>query len=552
MKSSVNAKTGMQSIERAETKPAVHSKLLKLLIALLLVLAWNVSSPGQAQKADAADKKVYEVTWATEDLATPMNWVQSRYFNNPQYKETRFENYGGTTPIPPGGVRETSFYMVYKEDGLYMFMQSNEEESDADGKLKPSSLEFYVQTGEGDLPYHQVIVPTDGENLEYYEWQTEYRHNRPFQGNIRVYSAQIPSGWGTVVVIPWEAVYDSIPLNGENWGFNMIRWFPTVSPTWGGNVHQPGRFNQLHFQPPTAEQRMEIQKHVLTEAWDSFQAKSAELGGYWLTNAATREPAFYSRYVLPLIVDGTANGAWMNRLESLNAAQLDKLYGHVDEWMELRYDVDDRRRQYVKRLLLGQEVMSAGAPGKPVLSGDNGHDTGLLDGNFNIRMDMWWGNNGTVYKLYENDALIDTRVLADHSPNAQSTVTAVTYKPNGVYRYYAELVNDAGTTRSDVLTVNVTQAAPGKPVLSHNNWDGDGSFAITMNMWWGVNGAEYRLYENGVLIDTQALTQATPQAQSAVTTIAQKPAGTYEYIAELVNYAGAVSSAKITVAVTRP
>jgi hypothetical protein len=90
--------------------------------------------------------------------------------------------------------------------------------------------------------------------------------------------------------------------------------------------------------------------------------------------------------------------------------------------------------------------------------------------------------------------------------------------------------------------VTVTGATPGKPVIAHNNWDGDGSYQVSMNLWWGTNGTEYRLYENGVLIDTRTLTDRTPAAQSAVTNIAGRGPGTYEYRAELTNEAGAASS----------
>ncbi|MGP3783892.1 hypothetical protein [Paenibacillus sp. 1A_MP2] len=70
-----------------------------------------------------------------------------------------------------------------------------------------------------------------------------------------------------------------------------------------------------------------------------------------------------------------------------------------------------------------------------------------------------------------------------------------------------------------------------------------------MNLWWGTNATEYRLYENDKLIDTQALHAVTPNAQSAVTSVSGRTSGTYTYRAELLNAAGVTSTDKITVKV---
>ncbi|WP_371327963.1 DUF5689 domain-containing protein [Paenibacillus amylolyticus] len=192
-----------------------------------------------------------------------------------------------------------------------------------------------------------------------------------------------------------------------------------------------------------------------------------------------------------------------------------------------------------------------GAPGKPVLSSDNGYTTGLFEGSYNVSMNLWWGENGSTYKLYENGVLIDTQKLTAASPSAQYSKTAITGKANGTYTYVAELTNDKGTTRSDELTVQVTNAAPGKANLSQNNWDGDGNYNVSMNLWWGTNATEYRLYENDVLIDTQALKAATPASQSATTELSGRANGTYTYRAELINAAGVTSTETITVQVTK-
>lgn len=196
-------------------------------------------------------------------------------------------------------------------------------------------------------------------------------------------------------------------------------------------------------------------------------------------------------------------------------------------------------------------IPSAGAPGKPVLSSNNGHTNGLLEGSYTVTMNLWWGENATSYKLYEDGVLIDSQTLTSASPQAQSAKTMITGKANGTYTYVAELTNSSGSTRSEVLTVQVANAAPGKAVLSQDNWDGDGSYKVTMNLWWGTNATEYRLYENDVLIDTQALKAATPSAQSAATDLSGRANGTYTYRAELVNSAGVTSTETITVQVTK-
>jgi hypothetical protein len=195
--------------------------------------------------------------------------------------------------------------------------------------------------------------------------------------------------------------------------------------------------------------------------------------------------------------------------------------------------------------------LAGGVPGKPVLSDNNGHD-GLKDGSYTVTMNLWWGNNGTEFKLYENGVPVDTRMLTDNSPSAQTVKADISGKANGTYTYTCELTNAFGTTACDPLVVTVTDAAPGKPAVSHDNWDGDGNYKVTMNMWWGTNGSEYRLYENGELIDSQTLIVATPGAQKATTGISGRATGIYEYRAVLVNAAGETSSETITITVKEP
>ncbi|MNZ95746.1 hypothetical protein D3C78_1149130 [compost metagenome] len=195
------------------------------------------------------------------------------------------------------------------------------------------------------------------------------------------------------------------------------------------------------------------------------------------------------------------------------------------------------------------EPVVEGVPGKPVLSDNNGHDNGLKDGQYTVTMNMWYGNNGTTFKLYENGTLISTQSLNNASPAAQRATVDISGKVNGTYTYTCELLNAKGKSECDPLVVVVDAASPGRAALSSDNWDGDGNYSITMNMWRGTSAAEYHLYENDKLVDTQALPPAGGAAQSAVTVISDKPSGSYTYRCELINDAGTTPSDSITVVV---
>ncbi len=191
------------------------------------------------------------------------------------------------------------------------------------------------------------------------------------------------------------------------------------------------------------------------------------------------------------------------------------------------------------------------APGKGVLSSNDGWDTGLKDGTFQVTMDLWWGENGQLFKLYRDGELVAKVPLTMMTPAAQRAVVDIAGLPNGTYVFTGELVNSKGTTATQPLTVKVTDASPGKPVLSAPNKDGDGSYTVTADLWWGTNATSYRFLENGAEVGSGTLTAGSPAAQHATLPVSGKAKGTYTYTVEFTNAAGTTVSAPLKVTVSK-
>ena len=191
------------------------------------------------------------------------------------------------------------------------------------------------------------------------------------------------------------------------------------------------------------------------------------------------------------------------------------------------------------------------APAKGVLSSNDGWDTGLKDGTFQVTMNLWWGENGSLFKLYRDGELVAKVPLTMMTPGAQRAVVDIADLPNGTYVFTGELLNSKGTTATQPLTVKVTDAAPAKPVLSADNKDGDGKYVVTADLWWGTNATSYRFLENGAEVASGPLTAASPDAQRATLPITGKAKGTYTYTVEFINAAGTTVSAPLKVTVSK-
>jgi hypothetical protein len=175
---------------------------------------------------------------------------------------------------------------------------------------------------------------------------------------------------------------------------------------------------------------------------------------------------------------------------------------------------------------------------------------------YGVVFNNWWGQSATHIELFENGRLVGMQDLTDVTPNPQTAQFNFENKANGTYTYVLVSSNSAGTSTSAPLTVRVTAAAaadsapaatekPAVPQLSQTAWDGESSYYIMWNMWWGPNATSWVMRENGKIVASGNLEDHTPNAQSGRTGFV-RPNGTYEYKVELQNRFGVTESNPLT------
>ncbi|MEJ5187799.1 glycosyl hydrolase family 18 protein [Treponema sp. J25] len=163
------------------------------------------------------------------------------------------------------------------------------------------------------------------------------------------------------------------------------------------------------------------------------------------------------------------------------------------------FDPSGNRSTASPTLTVTTEADSTGTPDNP--PAENGPATGVPgtpfleqtkwngEATFSLRMNMWWGNNGTKLEILENGVVVVTKTLVDNSPNPQSAIIEFTNKPNGTYRYKARLSNRFGASESSEITYTVTQGTGGSTGGSTGSGDSGSTGGTTGGSTGGSTGS---------------------------------------------------------------
>lgn len=172
-----------------------------------------------------------------------------------------------------------------------------------------------------------------------------HRGFRPLADYLKYEVARVPEGFGVYVSIPWEALYDQLPGDGEEWVLGVIINSRSGAFTWGsGQVHDLATFGRLVFEGFGA-QRQEKRRRLVIRAWGRFLARAACHETQW-RDEFHGDPEFARRVLAPEIARLQAAGQPVPG--TLDAATVSRLFEEaVPDWMEFDYRVAELRTDWL-------------------------------------------------------------------------------------------------------------------------------------------------------------------------------------------------------------
>lgn len=293
----------------------------------------------------------------------------------------------GKSDAKPTGVRVNA-----NADGFTLLVFCAEPEAEkafaTTNALPLPRLEIFITPSDNDneavATYWQFYA--DGEALTQYDWPVADRHWRYLLPYVRHEVRSVKGGYVFRLDVPWECVFDRLPLTNRPetfWRLQVVRWV-NGGVTWGGEVHQPSGSGYIRMPAFTAAQRTAIRRTVLEKAWIAFRrrivtlpyslnapglapnkrapyvrtepyvaAERAKEGPRTYVNWA-EDPAFAPTYA-KLVADCNALAPGLAALESMGEEEQTRFYRTASEKLfNFRYDVEAAYAAQVGRTLFAE------------------------------------------------------------------------------------------------------------------------------------------------------------------------------------------------------
>ncbi|MGB2822919.1 MAG: hypothetical protein WBF17_18190 [Phycisphaerae bacterium] len=323
-----------------------------------------------AELVAAKPRNVYRCRFLADPPLGAAGWALSTLLDDPKYREARFGPYSkahaeglvtdvsGQRGAQQGGEgdddRPTAFYMAYNARGWHMFVLSREPDIQAIGDRgdRAGTLEMAFSPGFEGACYYQWIANLAENDFHLYDWDSPHRNFRSLKGSLRCETIPLPGAFGTYVFIPWMSLYDKLPMDGGKWPFSVIRWKKGGGVTWGGKVHEIGRWGLVEWDKPTPQQKLAIQTAIVKRAWGAYRKARAARQRLW-QDPEVGDPAFYKAALAPAIQRLDKYGEPLDKADKLTAEQVARLVTEaVPDWMEFDYAVAELRAEYLRKQLM--------------------------------------------------------------------------------------------------------------------------------------------------------------------------------------------------------
>lgn len=343
--------------------------------ALMISLGQDGCAQSLIALADTLYKretKVYTCRYVENAPLGAGGWFHSALLGDRNAREGRFDEYNrqsaamlfaditaGRDAAAGGDARKdyyagnTGFYMVYDSRGWHIFFLLGESELE-DRMLNNKalgSLEVFFTPGPKGETYYQWMTRLPSGKTDVFDWNSPHRQYRLLGDFLKTETVTADNRIGSYAFIPWEALYDKLPLDGKPWRFSVIRWSPAGGFTWGGRVHETGAWGRIDWQKPTAGQALEIRKRIVCRAWANYNGSKQALTTFG-TDPEIGDREFFDASLKSAIarLDGPAK--LMGEADRLTESQIGELFDkYVPDWMEFDRVAAELRREYLENKL---------------------------------------------------------------------------------------------------------------------------------------------------------------------------------------------------------
>ena len=323
--------------------------------------------------------KTYNVPFSDEPVLGVHGFLSLEKMPDPQFMDRK---YGGNmdflvTDVSTGDrggaisgkqsgdtYKPSELRMVCDKYGLHMMFKafdSKAKDIEA-GIVSAGSFEMYFAPGDNQ-PYYCPLP--DMSNTAVGIWNSSYNHRQWRQldqygktnFDIKTEKVYTEDGYIVYMFVAWDKFYDKLPEKGDTWDFENVHWSRFGGNSWNGlkTIHGRSTWGKLAFDI-SDDQMRQIKRNLIIKARQAYLKEKRTSGRYhgaidrWANDKYVGDAAFYNEKVAPLI----------QKLDSylplvtadMSDETVDKLFFEaVPAWNEIRYTIEDLRREYLEEKL---------------------------------------------------------------------------------------------------------------------------------------------------------------------------------------------------------